>query len=109
MAQQQQPQNNDNSMAPVWIMVLLIVTVFFIWKSAHGYIVAGVFYLNVLQAKVVSLFVDSADLQNNVYLMQTIDPNTVDWDQFLILTRSVGDYIRYPVVIILALLAIFLY
>ncbi len=41
--------------------------------------------------------------------MQTLDPETVDWDQLVDLTRSVGNYIRYPVVVILAILAIFLY
>lgn len=112
MGQQSQQQgggNSDNSMAPVWIMVLLFLTAFIIWKSAHEYIVAFVFYLNVFQAKLVSYFVSNPQLENNVYVMQTIDPATVDWDQFVGLTRSVGDYIRYPVVAILVLLAIFLY
>ncbi|KTC95940.1 type IVB secretion system coupling complex protein DotM/IcmP [Legionella feeleii] len=111
MAQQAQQQggSGDNSMAPVWIMVLLFLTLFFIWRTAHQHIVAFVFYLNILQAKLVTLFVSNEQLASNVYLMQTIDPATVDWDQFLTLTRSVGDYIRYPVVLILVVLAIFLY
>ncbi|MBA3536788.1 MAG: type IVB secretion system coupling complex protein DotM/IcmP [Tatlockia sp.] len=111
MGQQQQQQggSSDNSMAPVWITVLLFITVFIIWKVAHQYIVAFVFYLNVLQAKLVSLFVSNPHLENNVYLMQTIDPATVDWDQFVVMTRSVGDYIRYPVVVILVIIAFFLY
>lgn len=111
MAQQPQQQGggSDNSMAPVWIMVLLFITAFLIWKFAHQYIVAFVFYLNVLQAKLVSLFVTNPHLESNVYLMQTIDPGTVEWDQFVALTRSVGDYIRYPVVVILVILSLFLY
>ena len=109
MAQQPQQQGggSDNSMAPVWIMVLLFITAFLIWKFAHQYIVAFVFYLNVLQAKLVSLFVSNPHLESNVYLMQTIDPGTVEWDQFVALTRSVGDYIRYPVVVILVILSLF--
>ncbi|WP_028388110.1 type IVB secretion system coupling complex protein DotM/IcmP [Legionella fairfieldensis] len=110
MAQQPQQQgSSDNSMAPVWITVLLFLTLFFIWKSAHQYIVAFVFYLNVLQAKLISLFITSPQLDNDVYLMQTVDPSTVTWQQFVILTRSVGNYIRYPVVGILVFLAFFLY
>lgn len=108
-SQQQGSGSSDNSMAPVWITVLLFLTVFFIWKSAHQYIVAFVFYLNVVQAKLVGLFVTNSTLESNVYLMKTIDPASVDWDQFVVLTRSVGDYIRYPVVVILGVLAIFLY
>lgn len=112
MAQQQSQQgggSSDNSMAPVWITVLLFFTLFIIWKFAHQYIVAFVFYLNVIQAQVVSLFISNPQLDSNVYLMKTIDPATVEWEQFVNLTRSVGDYIRYPVVAILVFLAIFLY
>ncbi|WED43621.1 type IVB secretion system coupling complex protein DotM/IcmP [Legionella cardiaca] len=111
MAQQSQQQGGggDNSMAPVWIMVLLFFTLFFIWKLGHQYIVSFVFYLNVLQAKAISFFVSDAQLENDIYLMQTIDPAAVQWDQFVNLTKSVGDYIRYPIVIILIFLAFFLY
>ena len=111
MAQQggQQQGGGDNSMAPVWIVALLFLTLFFIWKIAHNYIVAFVFYLNVLQAKLVHLFITNPQLENNIYLMQTIDPAAVEWEQFVNLTRSVGNFIRYPVVIILILLAIVLY
>lgn len=111
MAQQSQQQNSggDNSMAPVWITVLLFFTVFLIWKGAHQYIVAFIFKLNIWQAKLVTLFLHDPELEKNVYLMQTIDPSSVDWNRFVSMTGSVGDYIRYPVVAILAILAIFLY
>lgn len=111
MAQQAQQQggSGDNSMAPVWIMILLFVTAYIIWATGHQYIVAFVFKLNIWQAKLVSFFITDKTLQDNIYLMQTLDPASVDWNRFLELTGSVGDYIRYPVVVILVLLAIFLY
>lgn len=111
MAQQQQQSggSSDNSMAPIWITVLLFLALVLIWKIAHGYIVSFVFYLNVFEAKLVSFFVNSNELARDVYLMQTINPDAVDWEQFLSLTRSVGNYIRYPIGIILIILAIVLY
>lgn len=112
MAQQQQQQSGgsgDNSMAPVWITVLLFLTVFIIWKVAHQYIVAFVFQVNIWQAKLIALFINDPTLENSIYTMQTIDPATVDWNQFVALTESVGNYIRYPVIVILVLLALFLY
>jgi intracellular multiplication protein IcmP len=112
MAQQPQQQgggSNDNSMAPVWITILLFLTLFFIWKMAHQHIVSFIFYLNILQAKLITVFISNPHLNNNIYLMQTIDPATVDWNQFVELTRSVGNYIRYPIIVILIFLAIFLY
>ena len=111
MAQQQQGGSGggDNSMAPVWITVLLFLALYFIWKMGSKYIVAVVFKLNLLQAKVVTLFVTSPKLANDIYLMQTMDPATVGWKQFLALTESVGDYTRYPVMLVLVVLAIYLY
>lgn len=114
MAKQQgggggQQGGGDSSMGPIWVMVLLLFTVFFIWKLAHQYIVAFVFYLNILQGKLVSFFINDPVLKQTIYIMQTIDPAAVSWDQFLQLTRIVGDYIRYPVLISVIFLGIVLY
>lgn len=107
--QQQSSQNTDNSMAPVWIMVLLFLTAYFVWVVGKKYIVAGVFAANVFQAKIVLWLVNSPQLSDAVFLMQTIDPATVSWAKFTELTGIVGAYIRYPVIVILVLLAILLY
>lgn len=109
MAQQQGGGSSDNSMAPAWITIFLFLVCYVIWVSASKYIVAAIFKLNLLQAKLVTLFVTTPKLTNDIYLMQTLDPATVSWSQFLDLTSSVGDFIRYPVMVILALMAIYLY
>lgn len=67
------------------------------------------FYINILQAKLINFFIGSGQLSNEIYLMQTLDPSAVDWEQMLILSRSVGDYTRYPVAAALVALGIFLY
>ena len=107
--QQSQQSGGDNSLAPVWITVLFMVVVYLVWFFGHEHIVAFVFKLNVWQAKLVALFVNSPQLMANAYLMETVDPASVDWNQFVALTASVGDYIRYPVILILTVLAIWLY
>lgn len=111
MAQQSQQQQggSDNSMAPIWIMVLLFITVFLIWKMGHQYIVMVVFQINIWQARLVNLFVHNEQLSNLIYLMQTVDPNAVDWDQLVMTTKEVGDFMRYPVVVVLLVLAVVLY
>lgn len=111
MAQQaqQQPGNSDNSMAPAWITVLLFIVLYILWAVGHRYIVSLVFSLNIWQAKLVNLFIGGAQLSNEIYIMQTVDPGAVTWDQMLDLSRSIGDYVRYPIIVILALLAVFLY
>src|SRR3990167_10918743 len=107
--QQSQQSGGDNSLAPVWITVLFMVTAYLIWFFGHPYIVTFVFKLNILQAKLVTLFVNAPQLTANIYLMQTLDPSSVDWKQFMALTASIGDYTRYPIILMLIVLAIWLY
>lgn len=109
MAQQQQQQSGDNSMAPVWIMVLIMLVGWATWTAGHHYIVSIVFFLNILQAELVSYFIGDAPLANIIYMMKTVDPSSITWDALVLLTRSVGDYMRYPVIVILVLLAGILY
>jgi len=110
MAQQSQQQSGgDNSMAPAWITVLIFIIFYFLWALGHTYIVSLVFQLNIWQAKLVNLFIGGTLLSNEIYIMQTVDPGAVTWDQLLVMTRSVGNYVRYPVIVVLAILAALLY
>lgn len=111
MAQQAQQNQGggDNALAPVWITILLFFTLYFLWKYGHPYIVGFVFYLNILQAKLISLVYDPTVLQSEIMLMKTVDPATVSWDEFIEITRNVGIYVRYPVLVVLLVLAVMLY
>lgn len=109
MPPQQQQSGGDNSLAPVWITVFFMATAYLAWLFGHQHIVALVFKLNVWQATLVTFFVNDPRLTANIYVMKTIDPASVDWQQFVALTGSVGDYIRYPVILILVILAVWLY
>lgn len=107
--QQQQPPNQDSGMGPVWIIVLLFFTAYIIWTAGHQYIVNFVFFINIWQAKFVNFFLHNEGLTQQIQLMQTINPKTVDWDQLIGMARNVGDFMRYPVVLVLVVLAIVLY
>lgn len=109
MPAQQQQQSGDNSLAPVWITVLLFIAGYLIWHFAHQQIVSFMFFLNIAQAKLVSFVLGGSVLTQEIYLMQTVNPGDVGWHDLVELTSRVGGYTRYPVGIILVLLAVFLY
>ena len=109
MAGQQQQSSGDNSLAPVWITILLFITGYLLWHFARRYIVTCVFFFNTLQAKLVSLVLGGSVLQQEITIMQTVDPQAVDWGDLLELTTRVGEYVRYPVIAILVFLTFFLY
>lgn len=99
----------DNSMAPVWITVLLFFTLYFIWYFFHQEIVSVIFKINLVQAKFFNLILSNPELTKQIYIMETVDPAAVSWDQLILLTQGIGDYTRYPVITILVVLAILLY
>ncbi len=107
--QQQQQSGGDNSLAPVWITILLFFTVYLLWYFGHSYIVSFIFFLNILQAKLISLVLGGDVLQQEIELMQTVDSADIDWDDLVTLTTRVGEYVRYPVAAALAFSAVFLY
>lgn len=111
MAQQapQQPGGGDHSMAPMWIMALVLIALFIVWKTSHQYIVSFVFYLNVLQGKFVNLFLKDPKLEQVIYLMETIDPRTVELSQLRDFTGYVGAYVRYPAIVIMMIMSFYLY
>lgn len=110
MAQQSPQQSSgDHSMAPMWIMALLLITLFIIWKIAHDYIVSFVFYLNVIQGKFVNVFIHDQALEKVLYLMQTMDPRTVELSQLRDFSAYVGEYVRYPVALAMLIMSGFLY
>lgn len=109
MAQQGQQQSGDTSMTPVWVTALVFLTLYCLWYVGHKQIVMIVFFFNLLQAKLVTLVIGSPDLSNAIYLMETLDPASVDWNQLMLLTHLVGDYSRYPLIALLLISALFLY
>ncbi len=106
---QQQGQGADNSMGPIWTAVGVLLIGVLVWYMAHQYIVAFVFFLTNLQAKLMYFFVGGTELANDIYIMDTVDPASVELAQLDILMASVGSYIRYPVIVILAILGGVLY
>lgn len=109
MAQQQQSGGGDNSLAPVWITLLLFITIYCLWYFAHRYIVILMFAINLAQAKLVSLVLGGTVLAEEIALMEGVDPNMVAWRDVAELTGRIGTYMRYPYTVLLCGLAFMLY
>lgn len=107
--QQQQGSGSDNSFAPVWIIVILFLLSYVIWKFGHTQIVQIIFQINLWQAKLINFFIHSQGLAEQINLMETINPATVDIGLLHGMTRAIGDFMRYPVILVLLLLAFVLY
>ncbi len=104
---QQQGGGGDNAYTPIWIILAIFAVSFLIWHFYHAQIVAGLFYVNLIQANIVSFFTNN--LANDIYLMQTADPSTIKPDELLRMLDVVGAYTKYPVIGLLVGLAGWLY
>lgn len=109
MAAQQQQQGSDSGMGPIWVIALVFLSGLALWYVGHQYIVSIVFQINLFQARIAQLILNTPILQNEINIMQTIDPATVNWNQLVLLTTSVGEYTRYPVIVMLLIIAFILY
>jgi intracellular multiplication protein IcmP len=111
MAQQQSQQGSgtDSGMGPIWIMLLLFITLYMLWAVGHVQIVNFVFFLNIVQAKIVVFLLGPSTLGKDIYWMQHVDPSSVEWKELVLATMRVGSYVRYPLCIVLMVLAIVLY
>lgn len=110
MAAEQQQQQGDHSLAALWIAVGLFLLVGVIWWSAKTYIVAFVFGLRFYEVKLISFFVPGAVQIAN--FIQSIPPSQygdVTFNVLATVSTQVGDYLRYPVAVVLGGLAILLY
>jgi intracellular multiplication protein IcmP len=107
--QQQQQQQNDNSMGPIWIIMLLMIAGYLIWYFAHAQIVKFVFFITLLQAKTIAFALGHNILSQQIYYLQYADVNSVSWQDMADTLYAVGFYVRYPYIVILCLLALYLY
>ncbi len=107
--QQASQSSGDNAFAPIWIVLGLFLAGYLIWRFGHRQIVAIVFAINIMQAKLMNFFVHSAALSNDIFMMQTLNPNTVSWIQLTEYCNDVGYYFRYVVCVVLGILAYYLF
>ena len=106
---QQGGQQADDSMAPIWIMAIVFFGLFVIWFTAHAYIVRFVFSIDLFLARITQLAVDSPLLSQEIMMLQYTDPTQVTWQELMLHTTVIGSFIRYPLCVIVFVLAGVLY
>lgn len=102
----QQPQG-DNSLAALWLTVLLFITCGLIWYFGHTYIVSFVYKIKLFQAEIMSLF--TSKLDPIIQQIRTQNVAQVSFQEMQQVSTAIGDLVRYPIIIILAILAVLLY
>ncbi|BBB15106.1 component of Dot/Icm secretion system. ATPase component [Candidatus Rickettsiella viridis] len=102
-----QQQSGDNSLAPLWIIIALFVLGWLLWAFFHTQIVGFSLLIKSWEARLIAFFLPSV-----AYLpaeIKHLSPAAVAFSQLLDISRTVGEYLRYPVIAVLVVLACIIY
>lgn len=110
MAAPQQGNPSDNSAAILWGIAGVFVAIAGIWYAFKSYIVAFYLTLKLYEVHLLSYFSATKFVGLQAQLKASlVDPGKVSFQDLLNLGLGVGEYLRYPFVVVLFLLAIALY
>ena len=102
-----QQQSGDNSLAPLWIIVGLFVLGWLLWSFFHTQIVGFTLTVKAWEANLVAFFLPH--LAHLPIEIKHLPPDQVAFSQLLDISREIGSYLRYPIIIILIILACIIY
>lgn len=101
---QQQP---DNSMGFLWIIIAVFAGGMLIWYVFREQIVDAIFHVKLGEIYLVSFVTDG--LEKTRQIIKSVNPATVEFSEVAAISTEVGKYIRFPIAIILAVLAVMMF
>jgi intracellular multiplication protein IcmP len=102
-----QQQSPDNSLGPLWIVVGLFLLGWLLWSFFHTQIVSFIFAVKGFEARIIGFVIPSA--KELFTQMSQLPSDQVTFSELLDKSRAVGEYLRYPVILILVVLALYIY
>lgn len=105
--QQQSGGQQDNSAAILWLIAAVFVTGGIIWYSFKKQLVSTYLTLKLWEINLISIFTHGLDDVKTAIL--GTDPKVITFDEVVKVGQAVGEYLRYPFVIILFILAFVVY
>ncbi len=107
-AQQSQSQGGgDNSLAPFWILAGIFAVGWIVWYFAHAQIAMGVLKLRFWEVEFISMFSPNvADIKTAII---NSSPGAMSFTDLANISGAVGKFLRIPIAIVLAVLAVAIY
>ena len=97
----------DSGTGILWITAALLITSLCIWYFFRVQLTKIYFAIKLSEIKLIGLFTNRLDDVRTVIL--TTDPATLSFKEVLNVGNVVGEYLRIPIVIIIAILAVGIY
>lgn len=110
-ASPQQPNQSDNSMSAMWIIIGVFVGIYFLWVGLRQYIVMFVLKVKLFELSIIGWFTTSSyeaqyilPVKEKIYAMAA-SANSVEFNDLILLSNYVGDFIKIPIAMVLLALA----
>lgn len=97
----------DNSTSILWGMAGIFCILFFLWYAWHAQIVTAILYIKEWELYLVGLF--NPDANAALVALKKIDPASVDFNALQAICAKIGNYLKYPIAIILGIFALILF
>lgn len=104
---QQQSQGGDTSLGPFWIIIGFFALAVGIWYFAHEQLASAVLHVRLWEAQLISFFTDGVNPQ--IAKIQNLPPALATFGQLANISTAVGNYMRYPIAVILGIAAVLVY
>lgn len=124
MNQAQGAQQTDQTANFFWMICIICGVVLILWWLDEKYIVGPIFWLRIHEIDIIRFLAklwtpianffhltppNMTQLSEIENYMRTAEPGNVGWENFAAINTALGEWVRYPVIIILLGLAIFVY
>ncbi len=100
---QQQSGQPDNSSALIWVVAAIFIFGAIIWIAFKKQLIVFYFSIKLWEINVLSFFTSSLD--NVKISIMGVNPETLAFQDVVKVGEAVGDYLRYPAVVIIFILA----
>ena len=102
--------SSDNSMSILWGVAAVFSGLAVVWYAFKSYIINAYFSIKLFELKLLSIFGAARfeELRYSILAAMT-DPSKISFDQILNLGAGVGDWLRFPIIILLFVLAFVVY
>lgn len=106
----QQPNQSDNSMGVLWVLAAVFIFGAIIWITLKKQIIAFYFSIKLYEIKFLSIFTSKLDdVQTTIVSTLNSGPDKMTFQDVVNVGQAVGSYLRYPLVVILVCMAVFIY
>lgn len=102
-----QPNQSDNSMGVLWVIAAIFIAAAVIWVSFKKVLVSIYFHIKLAEISILSPFTSRLEDTRASILnsLTSTDPNAITFDFVVKIGQAVGDYLRYPFVVVIVILA----